>query len=79
MTFLDLGTATYVREPHPDLADHFAERYRAHATLPADAVDTGYQRDGDHLWLSPDEKRAFVGTRSDVEVWPRTTRPLGCD
>lgn len=79
MTFLDLGTATYVREPQPDLADYFAERYRARATLPADAVDTGYQRDGDHLWLSPDKKRAFVGMRSDVEVWPRTVRPLGCD
>ena len=79
MTFLDLGRATYVRAPQSDLGDHFAERYRAHATLPAEAVDTGYQRDGDRLWLSPDKERIYVGTRADVEVWPRTTRPLGCD
>ena len=47
--------------------------------LPADAVDTGYQRDGDHLWLSPDEQRAFVGSRADVEIWPRSIQRLGCD
>lgn len=78
MTFLILGKAVYVRNPQPDLADFFAEPYAEHAELPANAVDTGFERDGEHLWLSPDEQRAFVGADDDVEVWPRTVRPLGC-
>ena len=61
MTFLNLGGATYVRDPRPELADYFARPYQAHAELPADAVDSGFERDGDRLWLSPDGQRAFVG------------------
>jgi hypothetical protein len=79
MTFLDLGKATYVRDPLPELADYFTDRYRPHSALPADALDSGFQHDRDHLWLSPDKRRAFVGARDDVEVWPRATQPLGCD
>lgn len=78
MTFLELGAATYVRDPQPDLADYFTEPYQAHATLPDDAVDTGYRRDGTKLWLSPDEQRAYFGTTDDVEVWPRDQQPLLC-
>jgi hypothetical protein len=78
MTFLFLGKAQYVRDPHPELDDFFAEEYDAHAALPDDAVDTGYERGGDHLWLSTDKRRAYVGTEADVEVWPRTVQPLGC-
>jgi hypothetical protein len=55
-----------------------AVEYDAPAELPEVAVDTGYERDGDHLWLSPDQRRAYVGTAADVEVWPRTVEPLGC-
>ncbi len=79
MTFLFLGQSTYVRDPLPDLADYFAEPYRPHAPLPPGAVDTGYERDGEQLWLSADGDRAFVGTTDQVEVWPRTARPLGCE
>ena len=79
MTFLYLGKATYVRDPQPELvADYFADPYQEHAELPADGFDSGFERDGDHLWLSPDKQRAFVGTKDDVEVWPRTVQPLGC-
>lgn len=78
MTFLNLGKAVYVRSPQPDLADYFADPYEEHAVLPADAVDTGFQRDGNHLWLSADKQRAFVGSKPDVEVWPRTIQQLGC-
>jgi hypothetical protein len=78
MTFLVLGKATYVRAPQPDLEEYFAEPYVEHADLPATAVDTGFEHDGEHLWLSPDRQRAFVGTADDVELWPRTVQPLGC-
>jgi hypothetical protein len=79
MTFLTLGKATYIRDPLPELSDYFAEPYEAHATLPAGAIDTGYHRDGNKLWLSADGQRAYVGTPDDVEVWPREQQPLGCD
>ncbi len=78
MTFLYLGKAVYVRDPQPDLADFFAEQFDEHTALPMSAVNTGFEREGEHLWLSPDEQRAFVGTEEDVEVWPRARRPLGC-
>ena len=78
MTFLHLAGAVYVRNPQPDLADFLATPYEEHADLPAHAVDTGYERNGDRLWLSTDKQRAFVGSRQGVEVWPRTVEPLGC-
>lgn len=78
MTFLHLGGAVYVRNPQPDLADFFATPYEKHADLPAHAVATGYERDGDRLWLSADKQRAFVGSEQGVEVWPRTVEHLGC-
>jgi hypothetical protein len=78
MTFLHIKKAVFVRDPQPDLADFFAEPFDEHAELPVDRIDTGFERNGEHLWLSPDKQRAFVGAPGDVEVWPRTIRPLGC-
>jgi hypothetical protein len=78
MTFLYLGEAVYIRRPQPDLDNYLAGQYKEHAVLPADAVVTEFQRDGEHLWLSPDKQQAFIGTKADVEVWPRTTQRLGC-
>ena len=85
MTFLGLdggdldGGQTYVEHPDPDYyPEYFTVAYERHATLPADAVDTGYQRDGRHLWLARDASRAYVGSRDGVAVWPRTVQPLGC-
>jgi len=81
MTFLFLDgneESAFVRDPDPELVDYFDEPYQAHAELPADAEATGFMRDGKRLWLSSDGDRAYVGTRDDVEVWPRTVRRLGC-
>jgi hypothetical protein len=81
-TFLTLGRVLYLRHPTADLADHVAEPWRAHTVLPADAVDTGFERDGERLWLSADRERAFVGSPdepADVELWPRATDRPGCD
>lgn len=79
MTFLYLDDATYVRAPRPYLDEFFAEPYREDATLPSDAIDTGYEHDGRHLWLSPDRHRAYVGSHETVELWPRTTQQLACE
>ena len=78
MTFLYLDKAVYVREPQPELAEYFAEPYVEHAELPSNAISTGFERNGQRLWLSADEQQAFVGTEADVEGWPRTVQPLEC-
>jgi hypothetical protein len=87
MTFLSLGrwddqAPTFVRDPDPDpdVRDYLAEPYVPHATLPAGAVDTGFRRGEDRLWLAPDRRRAFVGiVPDDVEMWPRMVKRLGCE
>ena len=78
MTFLEMGKATYVGAPEPDLSDFFAVPFRSDIPLPANAADTGYHRGDQHLWLSPDKQRAYVGSRDHVEQWPRTIKQLGC-
>ena len=79
MTFLQIGGADYVRRPQPGLEEFFDSGYVAHLRLPADAVATGYEHDGDRLWLAADKGAAYVGTRDDVEAWPRAVRRLGCE
>jgi hypothetical protein len=79
MTFLYLGDDTFVRDPQPDLADHLAAPYDPHDALPTDAVDTGFSREGDRLWIAADGDTAYVGTRADVEAWPRDVKGLGCE
>lgn len=72
------GGQTYVRGAGPEYADWFAEEWVESMTRPPEAEPTGYSRDGRTLWLSPDGKRAYVGTESPVEMWPATTQDLGC-
>lgn len=74
---LDIEKRTYGR-PLPGHAKYFEVPYEAHAELPGDAVDTGYQRDGKHLWLAPDQRAAYLGTAADVEVWPALNKGVGC-
>lgn len=79
MTFLEVGGNSYVRNPEPYLRGHFKEDFEQDLPLPADAVDTGYQRAGQQLWLSPGEERAYVGAdRDHVELWPRETKRVAC-
>jgi hypothetical protein len=84
LTFLRLDdsrealTLAYVAGARPDLDEYFDEPYRQHLALPDDAVDTGYNLGDDHLWLSPDGRRAYVGSRSQVDLWPRTNKPMYC-
>lgn len=77
MTFLRLGRRTYVGNLDPELERYASGPFRRHAELPADAVDTGFRRDGDRLWVAADRTRAYVGAPDDVEVWP--SAELGCE
>lgn len=77
MTFLSLDDRqTFVRDPPPELRQSVDGTFVASMALPADAVDTGYRRNDDRLWLSPAGDRAYVGRPDDVEAWPRAR--LGC-
>lgn len=85
LTFLHLDDSgeeapefAYVAGARPDLDDYFDEPYQQGLALPDDAVDTGYHLGDDQLWLSPDGRRAYVGSRSQVDLWPRTNKPLYC-
>ncbi|MDQ4055754.1 MAG: hypothetical protein M3237_24105 [Actinomycetota bacterium] len=72
MTFLSLGEKrTYVRHPPAELGQWVDGAFVPSMELPADAVDTGFRRDGRRLWLSPPGDRAYVGRPGDVEAWPK--------
>lgn len=76
MTFLHLDDPTrrarsYVEDPERDLLDVVAGPYLDDVPLPADARDTGWEREGRHLWLSADGRYAYVGSAGSVDGWPR--------
>jgi hypothetical protein len=89
ITFLEIGSREtqpaeeeYLRDTHGELADFLNGSYDAHAALPEDATDTGWQHDGRELWLMPDKSAAYlvrVDDTTDVERWPASTDPIGCD
>jgi hypothetical protein len=69
----------YVSHPPAELRTEYFERdFVEHVAVPADAVDSGYERDGDHLWLSKNRGTAFVGQRQDADAWPKAVRPIRC-
>lgn len=79
VTFISLNDehALYARDPEGILPESdMAVAYDGDVELPSDAVDTGYRRGGDELWLSEDETIAYVVTPDAVEAWPATE--TGC-
>jgi hypothetical protein len=51
------------------------------ARLPAQAVDTGWQRDGRELWLGESPRAAYlvsVDDPADVHRWPAVKEPIAC-
>ena len=82
MTFLILDdqgqrSRSYVEAPEEELRPYVAGAYRSKVPLPPDARDTGWEREGDHLWLSTDGRYAYVGTPEAVAAWPRFQ--TGCE
>jgi hypothetical protein len=62
-------------------ADHLSTEPDTSASLPSDAVATGWQRDGREVWLGDSPRAAYlvsVDDESDVELWPATTERIGC-
>jgi hypothetical protein len=80
-TFLFLGEdgedGAYVGNPLPEFAGYLRSTYAKHAQLPVEAEDTGYQREGNELWITQDA--AYVVDRhGNTERWPAEAKPISC-
>jgi len=91
ITFLRIGEEArrvddrleeYVRDTDGELARELHGEFEARASVPSTATDTGWRRDGRELWVVPDKSAAYlvsVDDSTDVERWPASTVPIGCD
>ncbi len=77
ITFLKVGAKhegdQFVRDTEGELADNLKTTYDASATLPENATDSGFHRDGRQLWLVPGHEAAYLVSlddATDVERWP---------
>ena len=79
VTFLRLDGQGYISDPNGVLGGRgFVAPYEAAATLPQDAIDTGYRQDDRRLSLSSDRSIAYIVTGDDVEAWPSSTEEFAC-
>ncbi|GAA4704623.1 hypothetical protein GCM10023349_22750 [Nocardioides conyzicola] len=63
------------------LADFLSTAADDSATLPDDAADTRWRRDGRELWIGEDPAAAYLVSLddpTDVQLWPAVTEPIGC-
>ncbi|MGH3447247.1 MAG: hypothetical protein ACRDP4_06450 [Nocardioidaceae bacterium] len=78
MTELHLGKRVYLGNTPASLRDYLAESPQRDVPLPTAAIDTDYHLQHDHLWVSQNRQRVYVGNRGRVDVWPRAVKPLVC-
>lgn len=77
VTFLDLNDREqeYLRDPDGIFAKDERVPYQAGGSVPGNARDTGYRRNGVALWLTDDAAYVVGAT---VERWPRVPEAIGC-
>jgi hypothetical protein len=78
VTFLHLDGRQYLRDPEHRLVRETVQPYDGDGELPAEAVDTGFRRGRDELWLAADGSVAYLRTDDRVEAWPSTLESVGC-
>jgi hypothetical protein len=85
ITFLVLGRGQaadwYVRDHGGEFAELLRTTFANKATLPDDATDTGWRRDGRQLWVEPDKTAAYLVSLDDgqsVQRWPAAKQPIRC-
>lgn len=85
ITFLTLDTENgerqYLRDTTGELRDLLATTFDASATLPKQATDTGFRRDGRRLWLHPKGSAAYLVEKTNpnnVERWPAAKEHVTC-
>jgi hypothetical protein len=61
-------------------ASYFASTFDGSATLPANARDTGYHRNGWHLWVVDRaiDRAVWLVHDDTVERWPAATESIAC-
>ncbi len=69
---------SYARDPQGTLDVPVDMAFEAKSTLPENAVDTGYFRDGWRLWLAEDKQVAYVVMPDHVERWPAIVGQAVC-
>ncbi|MGZ8744734.1 MAG: hypothetical protein ACXWXO_17600 [Nocardioides sp.] len=84
ITFLVLGGERkgrqFLRDVDGELADLTRATYDGSATLPDDARDTEFRREGRELWVARDAAYLVqLSDPADVERWPAAKRPIYCD
>ena len=73
------GKLTFLRDSEGVLADQVVSQFEADIILPSDAVATGWQRDGQDLWLDPDGAAAYLHVGGEhFEKWPRARGLIAC-
>ncbi len=84
ITFLMLGGERkgrqFLRDVDGELADLTRTTYDGSATLPDDARDTGFRREGRELWVTRDAAYLVeLSDPADVERWPAPSKgPIFC-
>jgi hypothetical protein len=85
ITFLLVGRERkadmYVRDAQNEFGELLRTTFANKATLPEGATDKGWRRDGNRLWIGPDEEAAYlvnVDDPQDIERWPAAKRRIGC-
>lgn len=71
----------YLRDPTGAFADipSLLDTYAEGVELPSDASFSGYRTaDGLELWMTLEDRAAYVVTPGGVERWPRADPPIGC-
>lgn len=77
VTYLNFMERYYISDPRAALSAPLVIPFSDDAALPADAVDTGFRRDGAELWISNDATVAYLVKDDRVEAWPTPVDPNG--
>jgi len=75
VTYLLFEDRQYIGDPEGAMDVPFAAPFSADTQLPSDALDTGYERDGAHLFMSSDTAVAYLVFDDHVEAWPTPAVP----
>jgi hypothetical protein len=75
VTYLSFMDQYYISDPRGVLSAPLVVPFSDDAVLPADAVDTGFRRDGAELWISKTATVAYLVRDDKVEAWPTPVDP----
>jgi hypothetical protein len=77
-TWLGLIDTVFIRDPDGILQTQTLGAYEPDATLPPDAVSTGYTLGGRTIWQGSDPEAIYVVSADHVERWPALVPGTGC-